>query len=160
MSDAVIYKILRWTTVVVALVFLISLSSGDADTNATYAQIETQVSAKMDLSLVQKADDAKLERFYGLRAADFANCILYIPTDGVVYVEELLLVELKDEAQKQTVLDAIDARLQTQKKTFENYNLFGQYEKLTQQTHIEVRGNFILFVISCDDAYQAFLETV
>ena len=69
-------------------------------------------------------------------------------------------MELKDEAQKQTVLDAIDARLQTQKKTFENYNLFGQYEKLTQQTHIEVRGNFILFVISCDDAYQAFLETV
>ena len=160
MSDAVIYKILRWTTVVVALVFLISLSSGDGDTSATYAQIETQISAKMDFSLVQKADDAKLERFYGLRAEDFANCILYIPTDGVVYVEELLLVELKDEAQKQTVLDAIDARLQTQKKTFENYNLFGQYEKLTQQTHIEVRGNFILFVISCDDAYQAFLETV
>ena len=160
MNNAVLYKILRWSTVLIALVFLISISSGEKDTQATFAQIETQVSAKMDLSVVQKAEAGKLERFYGLNESDFANCILYIPTDGVVYVEELLLVELKDDGQKQTVLDAINARLETQKKTFENYNMFGQYEKLTQQTHIEVRGNFILFVISCDAAYQAFLETV
>ena len=45
-------------------------------------------------------------------------------------------------------------------QTVENYNMFGQYEKLTQKTHIEVRGNFILFVISCDAAYDAFLATV
>lgn len=160
MSNAFLYKIMRWATVVIALVFLLSISSGDTDTQASFAQIETAVSAQMDLSLVQKADESKLERFYGLRSEDFANSILYIPTDGVVYVEELLLVELKDETQKQTVLDAINARLETQKKTFENYNMFGQYEKLTQKTHIEVRGNFILFVISCDAAYDAFLATV
>ena len=160
MNKALIYKILRWATVLVALIFIVNASSQDTDTAATFAQIETAVSEKVDLALVQKVDADKLERFYGLNAQDYANCILYLPTDGVVYVEELLLIEVKDEAQKESVLAAIDARLDTQIKTFENYNMFGQFEKLTEKTHIEVRGNFILFIVNCDAAYEAFLSTV
>lgn len=160
MNNALIFKITRWVTVLLAIVLLVSFSSVEEDTAATFAQLQTVVSEKVDLTLVQEADSGKLERFYGLKAEEFANSVLYLPTDGVVYVEELLLVELKDESQKEAVLSAIDARLETQKKTFENYNMFGQYEKLTQNTHIEVRGNFILFVISCDAAYEAFLAAV
>ena len=118
------------------------------------------MSEKLDTTLVQKADSDKLERFYGLRAQDYANSILYLPTDGVVYVEELLLVEVRDEAQKDSVLEAINARLDTQIKTFENYNMFGQYEKLTEKVHIEERGNFILFIVNCDASYDAFLSVV
>ncbi len=160
MNDTLIYKILRWTTVLLALIFIINLASDDTDTKATFAQLEMAISEKIDLSLSQKVGADKLEVFYGLNTEDYANCVLYLPTDGVVYVEELLLVEVKDEAQKETVLSAVNARLDTQKKTFENYNMFGQYEKLTEKTHIEVRGNFILFVISCDAAYEAFLSVV
>lgn len=168
MNNTILYKILRWSAVLIALIFLINFGADDADTTASFAQIETAVSkALLDAAkdeknepIVSEAEADKLERFYGLNAEDFANSILYIPTDGVVYVEELLLIEVRDEAQKEAVLQAVNARLETQKKTFENYNMFGQYEKLTQKVHIEIRGNFILFIVNCDAAYDAFLSVV
>lgn len=161
MNNALIFKILRWSCVLIALIFLISLcTDSDGDTAASFDELQTAVSMQADTSLVQLADAQKIERFYGLNAEEFANCLLYLPTDSVVYVEEILLIECKDEAQKEAVLSAIEARLDTQKKTFENYNMFGQYEKLCDKAFTEVRGNFILFVINCDAAHQAFLNTI
>ncbi len=162
MNKALLFKILRWATVAVALVFVISLcyDGGESTAKVGFEELKQAVSAQADASLMQLAEADRLERFYGLKAEDFANCMLYLPTDAVVYVEEILLIECKDGAQKEAVLSAIEARLQTQKNTFENYNLYGQYEKLCGKAHVEVRGNFILFVINADAARQAFLDTV
>ena len=162
MNKALLFKILRWATVVLALVFLVNLCYDGKETasKATFEDLRQAVSAQADSTLLQLSDADRLERFYGLKAEDFANCMLYLPTDAVVYVEEILLLELADPAQKEAVLAAIEARLTTQKNTFENYNLYGQYEKLCDKAHIEVRGNFVLFVINADAAHQAFLDTV
>lgn len=162
MNKALLFKILRWATVVLALVFLVNLcyDGKEKTSKASFEDLRQAVSAQADPTLLQLSEADRLERFYGLKAEEFANCMLYLPTDAVVYVEEILLLELAEPAQLDAVLAAIDARLQTQKNTFENYNLYGQYEKLCDKTHVEVRGNFVLFVINADAAWQAFTDAV
>ena len=56
-----------------------------------------------------------------------------------------------------SVSDAIEARLQTQKNTFEGYGV-EQYDLLTNHAVVEVRGNYILFVVSpnAEAARKAF----
>ena len=58
-------------------------------------------------------------------------------------------------------LDLINARTQTQKTTFEGYGV-EQFDLLTNHSILEVRGNYILFVVhnSCDDALKAFLKAL
>ena len=162
MNKALLFKILRWATVVLALVFLVNLcyDGKEKTSKASFEDLRQAVSAQADPTLLQLSEADRLERFYGLKAEEFANCMLYLPTDAVVYVEEILLLELAEPAQLDAVLAAIDARLQTQKNTFEKYNLYGQYEKLCDKTHVEVRGNFVLFVINADAAWQAFTDAV
>ena len=72
--------------------------------------------------------------------------------------EEVLIVKLKDLQQQQTVSDAIEARLQTQKNTFEGYGV-EQFDMLTNHCYVELRGNFVLFVVNpnADAARKAFL---
>ena len=159
MNKTGLYKVLRWATVILAVVFLVVISGNSKDTEATFAQIETAVSEQVDLSLMEKADPDKLDRFYGLDAGQFKNCILYYPTD-FMSVEEVLLIELTDESQKDAVLSAIDARLARQKETFDGYGSDGQYEKLCNDAVTEIRGNFLFFAVHSDAAYQAFLKTV
>lgn len=162
MNKAILYKMLRWATVLLAVIFLVNLYSDGKEgvTDASFAELNEAVCAQVDTSLMQLAEPERLERFYGVRAEEFANCTLYLPIDSMVYVEELVLIELKDASQKEALLAAIDARLNTQKNTFENYNLYGQYEKLCDHAVIEVRGNFVLFAINCDAAVKAFLAAV
>ncbi len=161
MNNTLIYKVLRWLTVLLAVVFLASYGSDTETTvsKATFADLEAAVAAQVDTAVMQKAESDKLERFYGLNASDFAGCVLFYPLD-FMSVEEILLIELSDPAQEQTVRDAIEARLNRQKETFDGYGSDGQYEKLCNNAVIEVRGNFLLFTVNCGSAVQAFLSTV
>lgn len=161
MSLTTIYKALRWTSVALALLLLIAwCDMGETTTDVGFAELNEAVCAHIDRTAMTQGDADRLERFYGLNEEDYVNLALYIPSDSMVYVEELLLIELKEVSQRETVLAAIEERLSTQKNTFENYNLFGQYEKLTDHAHVEVCGSFILLTVNVDDAWQAFLNTV
>lgn len=161
MNNTLIYKILRWLTVLLAIVFLSSYGSDSepSATKATFADLEAAISAQVDTTVMQKADSEKLERFYGLNAADFAGCALYYPLD-FMSVEEILLIELTDPSQETAVRESIEARLARQKETFDGYGSDGQYEKLCNNVRIEVRGSFLLFTVNCESAAQAFLNTV
>ena len=75
--------------------------------------------------------------------------------------EELLIVKLSDMSQQDSVRAAAEKRLATQKTTFEGY-CGEQCDLLTNHSILEVRGNYILFVVhnSCDDALKAFLKAL
>ena len=44
---------------------------------------------------------------------------------------------------------AIEARLETQKKSFDGYGV-EQYALLTESSTVDVQGNYILFVVNSD----------
>ena len=145
-SNAFLYEIGRWAAVVVGIACLIVLFGGNSLSGAEPQDVADAVTDVIDMENMLEADNQMVKRFYGLDPSDYAGCILYYPNTNMM-AEEVLIVKLKDVSQQQTVTDAIEARLQTQKNTFEGYGV-EQYDLLTNHAVVEVRGNYILFVVS------------
>ena len=150
-----IFEISRWT-VVLALICLLTMFGSNKISNADPAEVEAAVVAQLDMSAMVKADNQMVKRLYGLDPAAFESCILYYPNTNMM-AEELLILKLSDTAQQQSVRAAIEARVETQKTTFDGYGV-EQYALLTDNCIIDIRGNFVLFVVNadCDAAQKAF----
>ena len=151
-----IFEISRWTAVVLALICLLTMFGSNKISNADPAEVEEAVIAQLDMSAMVKADNQMVKRLYGLDPAAFESCILYYPNTNMM-AEELLILKLSDTAQQQSVRAAIEARVETQKTTFDGYGV-EQYALLTDNCIIDIRGNFVLFVVNadCDAAQKAF----
>ena len=151
-----IFEISRWTAVVLALICLLTMFGSNKISNADPAEVEAAVVAQLDMSAMVKADNQMVKRLYGLDPAAFESCILYYPNTNMM-AEELLILKLSNTAQQQSVRAAIEARVETQKTTFDGYGV-EQYALLTDNCIIDIRGNFVLFVVNadCDAAQKAF----
>lgn len=150
----------RWLFALAVLIFIVLSLSGNTISNAAPETVEAAVTATLDMQSMQKADNQMIKRLYGLNPADFESCTLYCPTSNMG-AEELLLVKLTDSAQQQTVSDAVNARLETQRASFDGYGV-EQYDILTNHYVLKIRGNWILFVVnpSAKAAQSAFLNAL
>ncbi len=159
-SNTFFYEIGRWIAAVVGLMSLLILFGGNSVSPADPQEVAEAVIAEIDMENMLTADNQLIKRFYGLDPASFESCILYYPTTNMM-AEEVFLVKLKDLSQQETVRAAMEARLQTQKTTFEGYGP-EQFDMLSNHSYIEVRGNFILFVVNskADAARSAFLGAI
>ena len=155
-SNAFLYEIGRWVAVIAGLVILLVLFGGNSVSGADPREVAEAVTSAIDMENMQLADNQMVKRFYGLDPADYEGCVLYYPNTNMM-AEEVLIVKLKDISQQQTVSDAIEARLQTQKNTFEGYGV-EQFDLLTNHAVVELRGNYVLFVVSdhAEAARKAF----
>lgn len=153
-------EIARWAVALAALISLAVMFRADPISDADPAAVREAVTAEMDLSNVLEADNQMIRRLYGLDIAAYDACILYYPATNMG-AEELLIVKLASPDQAQTVESAIESRLQTQKNTFDGYGV-EQYDLLTNHAVVEVRGNYVLFVVgnTADQARQAFLDAL
>lgn len=156
----VFFEIARWITAAVALCYLFSIFGGNTVSSANGEDVAAAVTEVMDMSNMVEAENQMIKRLYGLDAASFESCILYCPTTNMG-AEELLIVKLADVGQQDAVRAAAEARLATQKNTFEGYGV-EQFDLLSNHCVLEIRGNFVLFVVSssCNDAKDAFLDAL
>lgn len=151
------YGIARWICVAVAVVSLMIMFGGNTVSSADIADVEAAVTAEIDMTNMLSGDNKMIKRFYGLDPAQFESIVLYYPTTNMM-AEELLVIKLSDTAQAEAVEAAIAARLETQKASFDGYGI-EQYDMLTNNAVVEVRGNFVLFVVNAASAQarEAFL---
>ena len=155
-----LYEIARWSAAVAAVISLIWMFGGNTVSNADPVEVAEAVVETIDMENMLEADNQLIKRFYGLDPASFEGCILYYPTTNMM-AEEVLIVKLKDMSQQAQVRAAIEKRIETQKTTFEGYGV-EQFELLTNNAVIEVRRNFILFIVNADsaEAQKAFLKAI
>ena len=155
-----LYEIARWSAAVAAVISLIWMFGGNTVSNADPVEVAEAVVETIDMENMLEADNQLIKRFYGLDPSSFEGCILYYPTTNMM-AEEVLIVKLKDMSQQAQVRAAIEKRIETQKTTFEGYGV-EQFELLTNNAVIEVRGNFILFIVNADsaEAQKAFLKAI
>ena len=155
-----LYEIVRWAAVAAAVVLLILLAGGERESDAALDDVTAAVIAQLDTSNVQPADNQMIKRLYGLQPSDYEGICLYYPSSNMD-AEELLIVKLQDPAQQQSVLDAVERRLQTQKNSFDG-NGIEQFDLLENHSVIQAQGNYILFVVSSQSeaAKQAFLDAL
>ena len=157
---SLLYGIARWVVLVVAVISLAAMFGGDTVSNADPADVEAAVVAQIDMTNMLQGDNKMIKRFYGLDPAAFEACILYYPTTNMM-AEELLIVKLSDVSQQEMVRSAVEARIATQKNTFEGYGV-EQFEMLSNNAVVEVRGNYVLFVVNANSAaaQKAFLDAI
>ena len=155
-----LYEVFRWLAVAGILVLIILISVQGKQSRAAFADVEQAVLAQLDLNELQKADNQMCKRLYGLQPSDYEGVCLYYPSSNMD-AEELLIVKLQDAAQQQSVLDAVERRLQTQKNSFDGYGI-EQFDLLENHSVIQAQGNYILFVVSSQSeaAKQAFLDAL
>lgn len=143
----------------IALLFCMWLLTREKE----YREIDVNTVAQnlvelMPDTVVSESDMVVKERF-GLEANAFDALVYYGPNSNMD-AAELLLVDLKDTSQKETVTDAIQKRIDYQKTCFEGYGV-DQMELLSQAKTI-VYGHYVLFIVSKDSqpARDAFAKAV
>jgi len=153
-------ELARWAVALAAVISLVLMFRSDPISDADPAAVREAVTAQMDMTNVLEADNQMIRRLYGLDIAAYEGCCLYYPATNMG-AEELLIVKLSDPDQAEAVRSAIEARLQTQKNTFDGYGV-EQYDLLTNHAVVEVRGNFVLFAVgqTSDQVRQAFLDAL
>ncbi len=156
-----ILELSRWLFAAAAVIFIgTSVLDSGGGSDASLEEVESAVTAVLDMQTMQAADNQMIRRLYALDPAEYEGIVLYYPTTNMG-AEELLIVKLADTAQQAAVADAVQARLETQKNSFEGYGI-EQYDLLTNNSVLEVQGNFILFVVNpaSSDAVTAFLDAL
>lgn len=155
-SKTLFYEIARWAAVALAVISLFVMFGGNTASSAQPEAVAQAVTDTLDMSNMTLAENQMVKRLYGLDPASFEGCVLYYPTTNMM-AEELLIIKLADMSQQEQVRAAVEARLQTQKNTFEGYGV-EQFDMLTNRSVIEIRGNYVLFVVNanCDAALKAF----
>lgn len=159
-TKSLIFEILRWAAVLAAVILLVIQLGGNTVSSADAQSVAAAVTETLDMTNMQPADNQMIKRLYGLDPSAYESCILYYPNTNMM-AEEVLIVKLKDVHQQDAVRTAAQERLDTQKNTFEGYGV-EQFDLLTNYSVLEVRGNFVLFVVSshCADAQRAFLDAL
>ena len=155
-TKIILLEVLKWLFVAALCVFLYFMLSANRESRAAFSDVQEAVISAADLTPRAEGDNQTFKRLYGLSASDYENVLLYYPTTNMG-AEELLLIQLKDLSQQQAVKDAIESRLDTQKKSFDGYGV-DQYAML-EKAVVEVQGNYILLVVANDPApvRKAFL---
>ena len=155
-----LFEFARWLAVALALVYLFSMFGGNTASSAKAEDVIAAVTGVLDMSNMVQAENQMIKRLYGIDPASFESCILYYPTTNMM-AEELLIVKLKDMGQQEVVRTAVEARIDTQKTTFEGYGV-EQFEMLSNNAVVEVRGNYVLFVVNASSAAarKAFLDAI
>lgn len=150
---------IRIGMVVILLVFIILLQVGNKNSNSTLNAVTDSVIKAIKVEGMEESSNRMFKKFYGLNASDYEGVTLYAPVTNM-NAEELLIIKLKDRSQAESVTEAINSRLETQKSSFEGYGI-EQFDLL--ENHIlDVQGNFILYIVHPDAAKadQAFCSSL
>ena len=153
-------ELIRWVAVAAMVLCLILTFGGDPISSAEFADVSAAVLPEVDTANMLEAENQMVKRLYGLDPVNFEGCMLYYPRTNMD-AEELLIIKLKDKSQQEEVKTALEARVQTQKTTFEGYGV-EQMDLLNNYCVVDVRGNFALLVVSktCDAAQAAFQDAL
>lgn len=150
---------IRIGMVVVLVIFIVFLQIGVKDSSASLKTVAAKVIKAVDTSSVEESTNRMFKKFYGLNANDYEGVTLYAPKTNMD-AEEILIIKLKDSSQAESVTEAINTRLETQKSSFEGYGV-EQFDLLKKHV-LDVRGNFILYIVHPDAAKadQAFRDSL
>lgn len=148
-------NVLKWAVFAAGLIVLLIALAGGKVSDTPYADVEKKVVETADTTVMKQADNRMIKRLYGIDPAQYENVTLYYPVSNMG-ADELLMVRVKDDAQSEGVLEAIDKRLESQKRSFDGYGT--DQTAILEGSVIKKSGHDIIFVAAKDaaDVVRAF----
>ena len=152
--------VLRWGAAALLIALLCVFGAKNRVSTAPFDDVKRAVTEAAGWTDKINADANEARRFYGVEPEDYEDFVLFLPPSNMD-AEELLLVRLKDPADAEALAAAAEKRIETQKKSFDGYGV-EQYALLTDHAVVEVRGNYLLFVVhpQSDAVRRAFVEAL
>ena len=134
------------TALIVCIVLFVAwmLMSGESESDADVGAVEAAV-ASVGLGRMKKSDDLTVKKVFGINAGDYEG-VVYYKGEGIMDVNELLIVKLKSVSQASDVKKAAQNRLDEQIKNFTNYGT-DQIDLLNQGVVVS-RGNYVFYTVS------------
>ena len=145
----------KWIAFACLMALGISLLTGGKPSDTSFDAMAAAIREEVDLDLMVEGDNLAVKKLYGIEPSAYKGTMLYYPPTNMD-VLEVLLVQLEDSAQEAEVLAAIDARVETQRKSFDGYGI--EQMGLLEKRLVISEGNYVLFVVwdNTDPIKQAF----
>lgn len=139
--------VLKYLLLLAFAAFLMLRGAGNRVSSAPFGDVRSAVLSAADRTPMSEGDNQMLRRLYGLDPESLEGSMLYYPTSSMA-VEEILLVKLADTAQGDAVRSAMEARVASQRSSFEGYG--PDQVALLDRSVIEVRGNYAILIVAED----------
>lgn len=140
-------------SVVLLFVFIGFLFFQNSAGTKSAKEVFEKVFLAADLSYLKVRDNATLKKEFSFGEKDVEN-VLYISSDSVMEVRELLLVEAKSKDDVDAIVEKIKSRIEEKKALFKNYA--PEQSALLENYALQKKGKFIMFTVS--DSPEKFVE--
>lgn len=140
-------------SVVLLFVFIGFLFFQNSASTKSAKEVFEKVFLAEDLSYLKVRDNATLKKEFSFGEKDVEN-VLYVSSDSVMEVRELLLVEAKSKDDVDAIVEKIKSRVEEKKALFKNYA--PEQSALLENYALQKKGKFIMFTVS--DSPEKFVE--
>lgn len=149
-------EIIKWAVFVVMLLMIILALSKGRPSKAAFEDVKAAVVTASNVPAEKESTGALVKRFYGISPDDYEAYCLYAPVNAMD-AEELLLIKLKDSSQEESVVTAMEGRIQKQKDAFDGYG--AEQTAMLEKSVVSSKGGYVLlYVGDVPDAVNAAFE--
>ena len=134
---------MKYILLVIIVGYLVILMLYASGSKRAFSEVSKALSSVLDSKELVQMDDQMLKRNYGLNSADYKG-VLYYSSPSSISAAEVLVIQVKNDAQIENVTNAI-ARRKAQR--IEDSYLPEQV-KLLEDSQESIRGRYIFFAVS------------
>ena len=148
---------MKYILLVIIVGYLVILMLYASGSKRTFSEVSKALSSVLDSKELVQMDDQMLKRNYGLNSADYKG-VLYYSSPSSISAAEVLVIQVKNDAQIENVTNAIAQRKAQRIEDFDSY-LPEQVKLLMLAAKINISpytimlkarrfGRYIFFVVS------------
>ena len=137
--------------VVLLVLFIVFISSESKISTKSAEEVFESVSKTFDISALSKQKNKKFSEEFSLPFEKYES-VLYYASSSIMEVRELLIVKLRDTADKDELFAAVEKRTEEKTKLFEGYA--PNEAELLKNYILTEKDGFVFFAV-CDDTAKA-----
>ena len=140
---------MKYILLVIIVGYLVILMLYASGSKRTFSEVSKAVSSVLDSKELVQMDDQMLKRNYGLNSADYKG-VLYYSSPSSISAAEVLVIQVKNDAQIENVTNAIAQRkAQRKAQRIEDFDSYlPEQVKLLEDSQESIRGRYIFFAVS------------
>lgn len=92
---------------------------------------------------IQEMKDKDLRKYFGIDASSNGD-YFYFKAESSMNVDEILVIKAKSQDQVSAYVSAVEARLESQKNSFEGYGV--TQTALLKKAYAEAEGNYVIYM--------------
>ena len=140
----VLFSAVRWLALAAGIAFIVfSLRGGKSSASAR--DVFEAAKKSMDLSDTAEAEPSMIKRLYGIDPETLDGCYLLYPSTNMG-AKELFVAKLSEGFDEEKLVQAINDRLDSQKKSFDGYGA-EQFMLLNDRSRIVCERGFVIFAV-------------